>query len=100
MEVGSNDKLEEILELTKENNRILHSLRGAQRRASAFRLLYWLVIIGLGFGAFYYIQPYLEQIMSVYSGAQDSIANIQNASASIGNGDWKSILDSYKSATE
>lgn len=96
MEVGQNDKLDEILELTKENNRMLHYLRGAQRRASAFRLLYWLVILGLGFGAFYYIQPYLEQIIGVYAGAQSSIDAIQNATSSVQNGDWKSILDSYK----
>ncbi len=96
MEVNPNEKLDEILELTKENNRILHALRSAQRRASMFRLLYWLVVIGLGFGAFYYIQPYLEQIMGVYAGAQSSIDSIQNATSSIQNGDWKSILDSYK----
>lgn len=97
MEVNPNEKLDEILELTKENNRMIRALRGAQKRAAAFRLLYWLVIIGLlAFGAFYYVQPYLEQIMGVYAGAQSSIDAIQNATSSVQNGDWKSILDSYK----
>lgn len=70
--------LEENLEFSKENNELLRSIRGSQKRAAMMRMLYWILIIGMTFGAYYYIQPYIEQIMSVYSGTQESIKSFQD----------------------
>ncbi len=58
--------LDEILKITKENNEILHSMKRHQRWASIFRAVYWLIIIGVSLGAYYFIQPYLESIMEAY----------------------------------
>lgn len=70
--------LEENLELSKENNDLLRSIRGSQKRAAMMRLVYWLLIVGMTFGAYYYIQPYIEQIMSVYTGAETNIKSLQD----------------------
>ncbi len=63
------DLLEENLKLSKENNRMLNKLRSAQRFSSAMRAIYWLILIGISVGAFYYIQPYFDQVKSLYSEA-------------------------------
>jgi len=55
-----------VAELTEENNRLLHKLVRAQRWALAWSLLRWAVIIALSFGAYYFIQPYLDFILGGY----------------------------------
>lgn len=57
----------EILKLTRENNEILVKVRNGQRWAQVSKALYWLVILGIGFGSFYYIQPYLNSLTSSYN---------------------------------
>ena len=50
-----------------ENNRILHKLLNAQRWATFWSILRWLIIIGLSLGAYYYLQPYLDKLLTAYS---------------------------------
>jgi hypothetical protein len=64
-------KILDILDLAKENNKLLRSLRRAQRWAMFMRLVYWVLIIGITLGAYYYIQPYFDQIIGTYSNFQD-----------------------------
>ncbi len=63
--------LEETLAVAQENNAMLRSMRRSQRIASIFRAVYWIFIIGSAVGAYYLLQPYLTQLMSIYSGAGD-----------------------------
>ena len=59
-DLTNQEKLEEIFEMTKENNDILRSLRRQQHVANAFRFLYWIVIlVSLG-GIYYYVRPMLD----------------------------------------
>ena len=62
------------LELTKENNKMLKKIRGVQKKSYFFALLRWLIVLGLAFGAYYYIQPYLNKVLQVYN----SIPNFGN----------------------
>ncbi|MEN9551990.1 MAG: hypothetical protein RI935_367 [Candidatus Parcubacteria bacterium] len=58
------EKLDLVYEMTLENHDILQSLRRQQYVSSAFRLLYWVVILGAIGGAYYYIRPavsYLQE---------------------------------------
>ncbi len=59
--------LEENLRMSRENNRLLIKVRSVQHWASIIRVIYWLVLIGISFGAFYFLQPYIENIMKLYS---------------------------------
>lgn len=59
--------LEENLSLTKENHKILAGIRNAQRRANMYRLIYWIVIIAITLGAYYFVQPYIESLTGYYS---------------------------------
>ncbi|MEI6296048.1 MAG: hypothetical protein WCO84_00165 [bacterium] len=68
---------EEILNLTRENNKILRSMRGSQRRTSFFQAIYWLFIIGSAMSAYYYLQPMFDSAMKGY---QDTVSKINDAS--------------------
>ena len=46
--------------LSEDNNKILQSLRNQMRIAAGMRILYWVVIIAVSYGAFYFIQPYVS----------------------------------------
>ena len=63
--------LEENLKLTKENNKILRGLRRTQRLGIVFTVFKWLIVISLTLGTYYYLQPFLEQLLQVYSGLGD-----------------------------
>jgi len=76
--------IEKTLELTEENNRMLKSMRSSMRWGRALRVFYWLVIIGLSFGAYYFIQPYIDQLMGVYGGLKSDMSNVN------------SVLNSFK----
>lgn len=56
------DLLVKTHELAEENNKMLRSLRNAQRWDRVIKYGYWVVIIGLSFGAYYFIQPYMESL--------------------------------------
>jgi len=77
------EKLDEILNLTRENNKILRGMRRTQRWSSFLQIVYWFVILGIVFGSYYYIQPMIEpflqiidKTMSDFQGVKDSLGGI------------------------
>ncbi len=56
--------LERTYKMAEENNAILRSIRRTARIGTVMKVLYWVVIIGLSVGAFYFLQPYLEFMKS------------------------------------
>ncbi|MFA5778361.1 MAG: hypothetical protein WC870_02650 [Candidatus Paceibacterota bacterium] len=68
--------LEQTYELVEENNRMLHSIKRTMFMARIMSVLYWVLIIGVSVGAFYFIQPYLDQLMDTYSGAKSNLDNL------------------------
>ncbi len=75
--------LQKIAQQVEENNEMLHSIRRAQKWATVWRAIYWIVIIGSAVGAYWIIQPYIDQLVGVYSGAQSNLDTV------------KGFLDSY-----
>ena len=61
-DLTNQQKLEEVYELTLENNSMLRSMRRQQHIANAFRFIYWLVILGVLGGAYYYVRPVISSI--------------------------------------
>jgi hypothetical protein len=59
--------LEENLALAKENNQMLKKVLRSQKRGEIMKVIYWLLIIGIALGAFYFVQPYLENVISIYT---------------------------------
>lgn len=65
--------LRKTAEVVQENNTILRKMRRAARIGTALHVLYWLVIIGLSFGAYYFIEPYLTQIQNKLKGDVNAV---------------------------
>jgi hypothetical protein len=89
MDQNQNTNIEARLEMLekalKENTDILIRMRSSQRIAMALRALYWIMIFLLGFGALYFVKPYLGQLGAVYGvGGKTDLSNI------------KGILEEYK----
>ena len=78
MDSESKKLLEETLALTQENNKMLHLMRRSQFWSNVVRGIYWVFIIGTALGAYYYIQPYLEQLLNAYVSASETLNSIKN----------------------
>ncbi|MCX6752758.1 MAG: hypothetical protein NTW62_00195 [Candidatus Nomurabacteria bacterium] len=73
--------LQEALSLAKDNNSMLHSMRRAQMWASIMRVIYWILIIGISYGAYIYTQPYLDKAVNLFKSSQaqlDSLKSVTN----------------------
>ncbi len=67
MDPETQKMLRESLELARENNTLLRRMRSAQQRAHIFRIIYWVIILGVTFGAYYMIQPYINDVFGYYN---------------------------------
>ena len=61
--------LERTHELAKENNELLRNLKRRARLSNVMKILYWVVIIGISLGAFYFIQPYVDMVRGLTGGS-------------------------------
>ncbi|HEY9586379.1 MAG TPA: hypothetical protein VJJ27_01925 [Candidatus Paceibacterota bacterium] len=66
-------KLQRILDLSESSNSILRSIKRAMWLGRVMHVLYWLVIIGVSIGAFWYLKPYINQIEQLYSGLKSGV---------------------------
>ena len=78
--------------VSKENNEILRKIRRGNRWSMALRSTYWLIIIGLSIGAFYFVQPYIDEVMDTYKGIKSTQEKASNFTQ---NFSWGSIQDYF-----
>ena len=64
--------LRESLELSRKNNEVLNKLYRASLWDRAVKGLYWLILIGITVGSFYFIRPYIDALTNVYGGFNES----------------------------
>lgn len=76
------DLLEKNLKISEENNELLKKMHRTQRLAQIMSISYWVLIIAITFGVYYYLQPYLEAIFGVYANLMGGIEDIQQKSQS------------------
>lgn len=78
-EKSSQEKLEEVLKLSKENNKMLHKIRRNAFIGSILKLIFYAILIGLPIALYYYILgPYIDQLQEVYTGIQGEIEGVRN----------------------
>lgn len=76
MDPEAKQLLENVLSLEKENNIILHKIRGIQKRQAFWQVLKYILIIGIALGSFYFLEPYMNKIVDLYntvSGTQQKL---------------------------
>ena len=79
MDPESKKLLEETFELSKENNKMLHTVRRIQKMQAFWSILKIVVVIGIALGAAYYLEPYFEKAMNLFnqvSGIKQSVDNV------------------------
>ena len=73
--------LQDNLDLSLENNRLLKKMVFSQRLSNFISIAKWVIIIGSAFGIYYYLGPALESLIGTYqdllSGSGDAIQNFK-----------------------
>ena len=69
------DELKELIKrqgaIIKETHEMVRKMRRNQVWHTVFNVVWWLAVLGVvGAAYYYYIQPYLEQILALYGQAQ------------------------------
>ena len=87
------DRLEKIVE---EDHKMIRSLYVRARIASGLRIFYWTIILILAISSYYYVQPYVAELRSVYDNLQSVQRNFNNPSV----GDFfDKFKDSFRNPT-
>ena len=64
--------LKRSVDLAEENNEILRAMRRSMRMGRIIKIVYWTLLIGTAIGAFYFLQPYIDQLGQAYGEAKGS----------------------------
>ena len=72
-------KLDELLTLTRENNKILRGMRRAQIWTTILHTIYWFIILGGLVGSYYFLQPYINQYMETFQKLMKTYNELQSA---------------------
>ncbi len=78
--------LDENLAISKESLKILKGIRRGNRLAIAFKIFYWLIIIGALAGSYYFLEPYIKQGLGIINQAQQAISGVQKVTGGANNG--------------
>lgn len=82
MDIDS-QKVNELLELTRENNKILRTMRRTQRFSSFFTFIYWMIILGSIFGVYYYFQPTIKKYMRTIQTSVDILQKFEGQAGTV-----------------
>ncbi|PIP86504.1 hypothetical protein COV42_02415 [Candidatus Campbellbacteria bacterium CG11_big_fil_rev_8_21_14_0_20_44_21] len=80
--------LKEALRLAMENNEILKKMRRSLFWNKVFKTVYLVIILGVTFGAYYFVQPYLENVLGTYQsllGGSEEVKQTGNSLLDISN---------------
>jgi hypothetical protein len=81
MDEETNKLLKENLEISRESLKILKGIRRANRWATAFKVIYWLVIFGILAGVYYFLEPYINSGIEVVQEFQQTLSGGQKTEA-------------------
>ena len=83
--VDTEDKkaLKEVLELSRENSKILHKMKRAAFLNKLVRVLYWVVIVGSAVSLYYYMQPLFEQLIRTYTDLLGTVEQVKGATGTV-----------------
>jgi hypothetical protein len=94
---SNQEKLDEMYEIVLENNEILRGLIRRERVATLFKIVYWLIILGGIFGAYYYLEPVVKNLSGNLEGLQNGIEKLNTASNSLPEVNTiKNLFNSFK----
>lgn len=71
-------KVDRLIEIEEENSEAIKKMQKYQKIQNIFRIIYWLVLIGIALGAFYYFQPFVNSVFSDYESIKNSITSFNS----------------------
>jgi hypothetical protein len=83
MDPESKKLLEQTLELEQDNNKILRSMKRSMIWGRIMNVIYWVIIIGISVGAFYFIQPYFNKVLNLYNSISGSQQKVNTTNTSV-----------------
>lgn len=84
MELDSEQKyLQHIARLTEENNQLLRRIERRDRAARTGKALHRIIVLAMFVGAYFYLQPYLKNLESMYQTAMQQLTQLQSATDSL-----------------
>ena len=86
MDREEKELLKKTVELEKENNDMLRSIKRSMRLSSIMSIVYWVFIIGSLVGAFYFIQPYWDKVIEIYNQTKGTLDSGASSFSNIMNG--------------
>ena len=70
------EDIKELLKLTQENNKLLRKMRRSAMIGNVMRIFYWAIIFGGPVVIYYYyLQPYLGQLIDTYNGGVGEVGD-------------------------
>ena len=67
MEPREKDLLLRTFEYARENNVMLKKMRSSKRWGGFFRFIYWIAIIIGSVWLYYFLEPYITQLLELYN---------------------------------
>lgn len=77
--------LQELLELARENNEMLKGVHRRARWSMFFWILRWAIVVGILFGAYYYVEPYVDKAVETYQKTTNTIKDLQHSADKVTN---------------
>ena len=75
--------LERAVSLGEENNKILRGIRRTNRFGFVWKIVYWGIIIGISYGAYVYVQPYVDMLMKEYNSIKGTVTTVQTKASQL-----------------
>ena len=97
MDEYAKELLRRNLEVSQASLKILKKMHRARIWGTLFKIIKFIVIVALSYGAYYYIEPYLRGVMDMLSGISQGAGQIKQAGDTLNSGDvTPGMLDKLK----
>jgi predicted PurR-regulated permease PerM len=86
------DEFKELLELTRENNRILRSMHRRMLWSQVFTIVYWCAILGVMTWSYYLVAPYMSQYWDMFQQLSTQMTALESSGIALPT-DLKQLLE-------
>ena len=76
MDLQEKQMLRDTLNLVEKNNKILRAMHRSMQWGRVARIIYWIIIISVFIGAYYYIQPYINPLLKIMADFKNNVNSL------------------------
>lgn len=92
MEHEDRERLKRVLELSEKNNMMLKQMYSTMKWGRVLKVIYWIVIVGVAVGAFYFLQPFISSLQGTYKTLQEGVESVRGSFLDL-QGDIEQVRD-------